>query len=272
MRNQYGIFTAIAVASLAFMACDRSDAPTASDSAKPQAPDQSAASAPLDAGRLATPEEVNHLLSLPVVQAAGTASENPSGPALAKSAAVAVTCTIGFNSSNSLSFISDHGASTFIYSPYTEMCNNKNYWVRTNPINLDHFHLVAEAADQCYPLDGTNNWGHGVTNVSCKNTSDAMWWPRSVMNMNSNTGVVFTALGQDGVGRNMDLNALYVKTGSIKVLVYRVGIGWWYWPNLNSARRWYWTGNNTNLSEIRVFDTNENGTYTIDNLEVGVYQ
>jgi hypothetical protein len=256
---------------LVLTACNRSDAPTASDSAKPQGPDQPTANSPLDAGRLATPEEVKHLLSLPVEPAAGAPSENPSGSALAKSAAVAVTCTIGFNSSNSLSFISDHGASTFIYDPgYTEMCNNKNYWVRTTSINLDHFHLVAEAADQCY--GSGMNWGHNGANGACLNQSDAMWWARSVMNMNSNSGVVFKALGQDGVNRNMDLNAIYVKTGSIKVLAYRVGIGWWYWSNLSAARRWYWTGNNTNLSEVRVFDTNENGVFTVDNLEVGVYQ
>jgi len=30
--------------------------------------------------------------------------------------------------------------------------------------------------------------------------------------------------------------------------------------------------NNTNINEVRVFDTNEKGLFTIDNLEVGMYQ
>lgn len=274
MRNQYGIFTAMAVASLAFMACDRNDAPTASDSAKAQEPDQSAVNATLEAGRPATPEEVKQLLSLSAKRAAGVPSKSNSGSALAKSAAVAVSCTIGFDDPNALIFLENHAAFTFVMGDpgYTEMCGNKNYWVHASSINVDHFHLAPEAADQCLPFDGSLNWGHIGSNGSCVNLSDAMYWPRKAMNMNSNTGIDFQALSQlDGAGHNFDLNALYVLEGSVKVYAYRVGIGWWHWSNLSASRR-YRFANNTNISEVQVYDANMNGTYAIDNLEVSVYQ
>ena len=214
------------------------------------------------------------MLSLPVNEPETPAAEIPATGALSKSAAVPfVSCTIGFNSSSSLATLYGHGSSTFVVSPwYAESCNSSYYWVRASAINLDHYHLVAEAADQCY--GSGNRWGHYQYGTSgpCINQSDAMYWPRRAMNMNGNSGIVFKALHRSGAARNMDLKAIYVKSGSIKVLAYRVGVGWRYWANLNADQRWYWTGNNINISEIRVFDTNENGVYAIDNLEVGIYQ
>jgi len=279
MRVRNALVTGMAVSSLAFMACQQSEQPTAaSEPLAPQGGARPVADLPLDGGRLATPEEVKHLLSLPVNEPAAV-GETPAGAApgaapLSKSAAVPfVNCTIGFNSSSALAALSDHGSSTFIVYPwYAESCNSSYYWVRASAINLDHYHLVAEAADQCY--GSGNNWGHysNGTSGSCLNQSDAMYWPRRAMNMNGNSGIVFKAQHRTNGARNLDLKAIYVKSGSIKVLAYRVGVGWWYWPNLYADQRWYWTGNNTNISEVRVFDTNENGVYAIDNLEVGIYQ
>jgi hypothetical protein len=255
------------------VACDRAD--TAATEAMGPAPTLNAntPSAPsgmaLESGRLATADEVKKLLSMPVN---GTPiSETPvQTQALAKAAALLPVCTIGWNSSVSLSALPNHASNTFVYSPwYSESCNNLSYWIRTSAINMDHFHLASENPNQCY--GNGNNWGIWNVAHQCVGQSDAMYWSRKVMNMNGNSGVVFTGIGPDYKARNFDLKALYVRDGSVQVWAYRVGVGWWYWPNLTAAQRWYWTGNNTNISEVRVFDTNSNGVFGVDNLEVAMY-
>ncbi len=257
---------------IVLVACEMNESSTGTETIKSKSMDQNQNSRITQDGRMATPEEVRHLLSLPLAQADGglAVEKDPSQIApLAKSSAFPLpACTIDFNSSNALMFILDHGYSTFIVSPwYAEQCYG-DYWIRGTAVNISHWHLVAEAANQCF---GTSpKWGT-QSGANCINQTDAMYWPRKAMNMNGNTGISFKAVYQDGTYRHFDLQALYVRSGTVKVLAYRVGIGWWYWPNLTAGHRWHWTVNNLNISDVRVFDTNEEGTFAIDNLEVAIY-
>jgi hypothetical protein len=72
------------------------------------------------------------------------------------------------------------------------------------------------------------------------------------------------------VRKNFNLGAIKAVGGTLDLYAYRVGVGWWHWPNLTSPQRWYWTGNNTNISEISVYRNNLNGTMTFDNLEIAI--
>jgi len=270
LRNE--ILSLLAIVPLAFTACNRNVSSTEVETIRPQSPEQAAVDRLIPGGRPATPEEVTHLLSLPVAQSDGrlAVEDAPAQPTpLAKTSANPLpACTINFNSSNALMYVSDHGYSTFIFNPwYAQQCYG-SYWIRGTAVNLDHWHLAAEASNQCY---GTSpKWGT-QSGSSCINQTDAMYWPRKAMNMNGNTGISFKAVYSNGTYRNLDLKAIYVRSGTIKVLAYRVGVGWWYWSNLTAGQRWYWTGNNVNISDVRVFDTNENATYAIDNLAVAIY-
>ncbi len=177
----------------------------------------------------------------------------------------ASNCKVDFNSSSSLSWMVDQCYSTFATWPYY-IHGCPSYWVYTNPLNLDHFHLTPEASNQCF---GTSpKWGT-QSGSNCINQSDAKYWPRIATNMGSNTGVEFYAKSKsDGSSKNMTLKRLVVKSGTVRVVVYRTDIGgWWQWTGLGVGA-WTWSVNNTNLSKIRIYDTNKNGTVTFDDLEV----
>ncbi|GJL60586.1 MAG: hypothetical protein NPIRA03_34430 [Nitrospirales bacterium] len=177
----------------------------------------------------------------------------------------AATCKIDFNSSSSLSWMVNQAFSTFATWPYY-IHGCPSYWIYSKPLNLDHFHLVSQAPNQCY---GTSpKWGTNV-NGSCVNQSDAKYWSRIATNMGSNSGVEFYAKSKSsGSSKNVTLKRLRVKSGTVRVVVYRTDIGkWWQWKNLGVGT-WKWSTNNTNLSKVRIYDTNKNGTVTFDDLEL----
>jgi|GEM_PF-2327846 len=217
-------------------------------------------------GRPATDVEV---AMLEATKGSETVVELPAAeaPAALSKTAVLPTCTVDFNSSFSLSLMPGHCSSTFATSPfYIHQCNS-SYWVYSNPVNLDHFHLVAENPNQCY--GSGNNWGV-QSGSSCVSQSDAMYWPRIATNMGSNTGVQFYVKSSSNVKKNFDLKAIYVNSSTMDIYVNRVGIGWWHWSGLTSPMRWYFPTNATNVSEVQVFKDGMNGTVTFDNLEVAI--
>ncbi len=188
----------------------------------------------------------------------------PGPAALEKTAAT--TCPVNFNSSASLSWMVDQCYSTFATWPYyIHGCGS--YWVYSNPLNLDHFHLVPEATNHCY---GTNpKWGQ-QSGTNCINQTDAKYWSRIATNMGSNTGVEFYVKNTSNESRNFTLKKLRVKSGTVRVLVYRTDIGgWWQWTNLGPGL-WTWSVNNTALSKVRIYETNYNGTVTFDDLELSI--
>lgn len=257
-------------------ACDRPEAPTETGTATIGQPSMDpSAPRPLPEGRPATPAEVARLMAERAKSGEPVASPDAEGdgqshePApLAKSAAEA-TCVVDFNQSFGLSLMPDQCYSTFAVSPYySHLCNNQ-YYVYTKPINLDHFHLAAENPNYCFgtsPKWGT--WSNGV----CVNQSEAKYWPRRASNMGTNTGINFLVKGPypGYVRKNFNLGAIYAVSGTLDLYAYRVGVGWWHWPNLTSPQRWYWTGNNLNISEISVYHNGLNGTMTFDNLEISI--
>jgi hypothetical protein len=256
---------------LAVSACNHSESPTGQtlDGSQPKGSSSVENYAP--EGRKATDDEVARIMAartklsdapLPPVIPGGAKSPVP----LAKASALS-TCTDDFNQSLGLSLIPDHCFNTFaVYPYYIHQCNS-SYWVYSEPLNLDHFHLMPEVSNQCY---GTSpNWGT-KSGSSCINQSDAKLWPRRAANMGTNTGVRFYVKGGDNVHRNFNLGAIYASSGTLDVWAYRVGVGWWHWNNLTSPGRWYFPVNNTNISEVQVFENTQNGTISFDNLEINI--
>lgn len=273
MKRGNGLLFLLATIPLSFAACAPDDPLNEGETAGALSLALDTVDKPVGSGRQATSEEVAHLLSLPVAQADGhlrLEDVNAQVPPSPKSPGSSLpVCNIRFNAPDALKLLVDHGYSTFITSPwYAESCDNGAHWIRGKGVNIDHWHLVAEAANQCY---GTSpKWGT-TSGSSCINQTDAKYWPRTAANMNGDSGISFKAETSSGNSRNLDLKAIYVRDGSIKVLANRVGVGWWVWHNLSATGRWYWTVNNLKLSDVRVFDTHESGVFAIDNLEVAIY-
>lgn len=266
LKRNTSMAIAATAAILALTACNQSE-PTAVDSvAKTTPAEESFKESSLGDGRAMTPAEVAEYLAMK--KADGKAPEvlQPSGPApLAKTAAA--TCIVNFQQYSALAALQDHAASTFVVGPwYTHTCyNNSNYWVRATPLNQNHYHLMAEAADQCFYSQ--TKWGH-KSGASCINPSDAAYWARSASNMSGNSGIDFVAAA-NGYYRNFNLVAFYVRSGTVKVIANRIGIGWWVWYGNTAGNRWYWPANTT-VSEAQFFDNSGNGVFTMDNLEVQI--
>lgn len=146
--------------------------------------------------------------------------------------------------------------------------SNSNYWFYSRPINISHFHLVPESPAYC--VGNPYKIGLG-TLTNCRDPVDAKYWPRKATNMGGNSGVKFYPTNSSGSKRNFDLKAIYIYDGSTaEVWGYRVGIGWWVWYPLAGPGRWYFT-NATNMTEMQVFDYQQNGTVVYDNIEIGIY-
>ena len=174
-------------------------------------------------------------------------------------------CLIDFNSSSALGLMVDQASSTFATWPYyIQTCSSGDFFVYSEPVNLDHFHLMYEHK-HCF--------GSGVnigidSNGNCISQKEAKLWPRQAANMNDDTGIRFYAKNAQNKRNNFDLEGIKVISGSIEVLVYRTDVKkWWIWRNLKPGS-WYWTTNNINLSELYIYYNGRNGTFLIDNLEV----
>jgi len=269
IRNSVAIIAAasVSMAVLALTACNQSEPTAANADPKPNPAEQTVKDNPLGEGRAMTQAEIAEYLAMKKADTKAPEILHPDGQAsLAKTAAS--TCVIDFAQSSVLAQYPDHGASTFIYGNYTQNCyNNANYWIRATPLNLDHFHLAPDdPTNWCF--GSGNNWVRYSSSGVCSYQSDAMYWGRAASNMNGNSGIDFVAAA-NGYYRNFNLVAFYVRSGTVKVVANRVGIGWWVWYGNTQGNRWYWPANTT-VSEAQFFDNAGNGVFTMDNLEVQI--
>lgn len=261
------LYVILSTTTLALLACQQVEEPSQVAAPVTEASDNMP-DIDLNGGRPSTPEEIQAAMGASDYQVEEPAlSQNAS---LNKSAAgPVVTCTNGYNNIAGLGALSDHGSTTFILSPwYSEPCGNTGYKVRTAAFNLDHFHLMPEGANYCF--GSGMNWGT-PTSSGCINQSDAKYWPRVAYNMTGVTGLQIHGVNPGGENRPIDLYALRVKSGTAKVIVYKMNLGWFTWTNLAAGHRYIWSGNNTTLGVIRIFDNQYNGVFGVDNLEVGIY-
>ena len=254
-----------AAALLALSACQSQESPT---EAAPIASDGPAIHSQEDqlltAGRKATDEEVAQILAAGKGAHAVNLAE-ASAP-LAKAAALP-TCVVDFNQVNALARLPDDGYRGWALGPtyYAHNCNS-SYYVFAMPINSTSYRLNSEMANTCSVAP--NRMGL-YSNGACINQSQAIYFPRRAGNNFGNTGVRFYVNNTSNQSKYFDLQAIYIYSGTAKILAYRPGIGWWVWYPLTAGTRWYWpTG--TTVSELQVFDQNENGGVLFDNLEIGI--
>lgn len=178
------------------------------------------------------------------------------------------TCMIDFNSPNSLALMPDQAIGTMATWPYyIHYCNSGLYFIYTEPVNLDHFHLNYEH-NYCY--DGKLNIGIKSGEL-CLSSKEAKFWPRYATNMNNDTGIRFFAKSSANVKSNFNLDSVRIITGRIEVLAYRTDIkGWWIWRNLKPGLRHF--RNNTNINNLYFYYNQRNGTFEIDDLKLTIVQ
>jgi hypothetical protein len=265
--RHYSLLIGAASALLALSACNQTEpaSPNADPVAAPKT--ESLRESVMGEGRAMTQAEVAEYLASKKAgpEAAEQLQSAPAAP-LAKSAALPV-CLVDFNQTTALAALINQAASTFVTGPwYTHSCyNNANYWFRFTPLNENHYHLVSENPKQCYY--NATQWGTTV-NGKCTSPSDAKYWARSAMNMNGNSGFTVVAAA-NGYYRPFNLNAFYVRSGTVKVIANRVGIGWWVWYGNTAGQRWYWPANNS-VYEAQFYDNAGNGVFNIDNIEAQI--
>jgi hypothetical protein len=218
----------------------------------------------LPAGRAATDEEVAQILNA----AGGTPALNlsESATSLAKSAALP-TCIVDFNQVNALDRLPDDGYLGWSLGPnhYAHSCN-ASYFVYSAPLNSTKYRLNSEMANTC--SIAPNRMGK-YSNGACINQNQAIYFPRRAGNNFGNTAVRFNVKNTLNVSKNFDLQAIYIHTGTAKIVANRLGFGWWVWYPLTAGTRWIWPAGTT-VSEIQVFDQNENGGVLFDNLEIAI--
>jgi hypothetical protein len=255
-----------AAALLALSACQSQEAPT-QPSALPSdgSAIRSEGSRVLPEGRKATDEEVAKILA--AGKDAPAPDLAPPGPAALAKAAALPTCLVDFNQINALDRLPDDGYRGWSLGPthYAHSCNG-SYYVYAMPINTDIYRLNSEMANTCSVAP--NRMGK-YSNGACINQNQAIYFPRRAGNNFTNTGVQFYVRNNLNLGMYFDLQAIYIYEGTAKIVGYRPGIGWWVWYPLAAGTRWVWPAGTT-VSEIRVFDQNENGGVRFDNLEIGI--
>jgi hypothetical protein len=218
----------------------------------------------LEEGRKATDAEVAKILAAGKDAPAVNLAEAPAP--LAKTAALA-TCVVDFNQVNALDRLPDDGYRGWSLGPthYAHSCNG-SYYVYALPLNTDVYRLNSEMANTCSVAP--NRMGL-YSNGACINQNQAIYFPRRAGNNFGNTAVSFNVKNTLNAAKNFDLQAIYIHTGTAKIVAYRPGIGWWVWYPLSAGTRWYWPAGTT-VSQIQVFDQNENGGVLFDNLEIGI--
>lgn len=218
------------------------------------------------AGRPATAEEIARFLA---ERKDGAVSLPQSAPApLAKAAAVpGPTCNVDFNSSSSLSYMSDQAWTTFAYWPYY-IHNCSSGWMYSNPVGTNHFHLAFAHTNWCN--GSPYKVGYRQTNGSCTSQFDAKLFPRTALNMGAGTAIQFYAQNSSQVRKNFDLKSiLVVNTTPIYLLAYRTDVGWWQWSPLTQGT---WTFSNANnLSEMTIYANDRLSTYEVDKITVNVH-
>lgn len=261
--------TTATAALMALSACDRNELSTVNVESQPQAQPNSELliGTSLGEGHAMTEEEVAQLMAMNKNNHA-IALQNPSASVTPLAKTAATTCIVDFNSQAILAALPNHGSNTFITGSYNHSCyNNPNVYMMTSSYNLDHFHLDWEGGAHCYA--GGNNWGLMNAAGACVNkVSDAMYWPRTALNMNSNSGVAFNAVA-NGYYKNFNLVGFYLREGTAKLAVYINGTGWrWYGP-CTPGQRWY-MGATTTVSQAIFFENNYSGVISVDNVEAQI--
>jgi hypothetical protein len=215
-------------------------------------------------GRPATPEEIARFLA---ERKDGSVVLPQSAPApLAKASAVpGPSCMVNFNSSSSISYMSDQAWSTFTSPPhYIHDCTSG--WIYTNPIGTGHFHLNFAHLNTCQ--GAPYKVGYRQANGSCLNQQDARLYPRTATNMGANTAIQFFAQNSARVRKNFDLKSIRVISGPIQIVGYRTDVGWWQWSPLTPGTWTFYNANN--LSEMTVYHNDRVNTYEVDDINVAV--
>jgi hypothetical protein len=218
----------------------------------------------LPEGRKATDAEIAK------IRAAGKevpAADPAASPAPLAKAAALPTCLVDFNQVNALDRLPDDGYLGWADGPtyYIHSCNSK-FFVYVMPRNSTSYRLNSEMPNTC--AIAPNMMGL-YSNGACINRNQAIYFPRRAGNHFTNTGVQFYVQDNLNQPKNFDLQAIYMYEGTAKIVAYRPGIGWWVWYPLSAGTRWYWPAGTT-VTEIRVYDQNDNGSVRFDNLEIAI--
>lgn len=260
-----------AAALLALSACQTQESPTETASIPSDRPaifsgigGEGEESRLLPAGRKASDEEVAQILAAGKGSPAVNLAEGRAP--LAKAAALP-TCVVDFNQVNALDRLPDDGYRGWSLGAihYAHSCN-ASYFVYAMPVNTAIYRLNSEMANTCSVAP--NRMGL-YSNGACINQNQAIYFPRRAGNNFTNTAVRFDVKNTLNVSKYFDLQAIFIHTGTAKIVAYRPGIGWWVWYPLTAGTRWFWPAGTT-VSEIQVFDQNENGGVLFDNLEIAI--
>jgi hypothetical protein len=222
----------------------------------------------LDEGHLLQGEELKAFLAeRSRMHAAPTVADPATGP-LAKTA-LGPTCLIDFNSQAGLTNMPDHAYGFYAGSPwYYQGCSP--YKAVITPSDYNTYYLVPEENGVCVGTKPNMGYGTGA-GASCPNQKDAKYFHRWAGNLTPSSGVGIRTQLTDiyGTAHAFRLNSFVGKSGTIKVLAYRVGIGWWYWGPLPSNNT-YWTFSNAdNVTEVVFYPwSSADNLYGIDNINV----
>lgn len=179
--------------------------------------------------------------------------------------AVWPTCLVDFNSSVGLSYMADKAYNLYATSPYYyQPCSP--YIALVQPSSgYNNYYLVPEQSNVCTGSYGM--MGTGPDFAHCTNQKSAALFPRYAASATITTGGlgIQVTLAYNAAFR---LNSFVGKSGTIKVVAYRVGIGWWYWGPLPSNNT-YWTFSNAdNVTSATFYAWDGVNTYAIDNVSV----
>lgn len=266
-----GLAVAALVSAALFTGCADTGTPTGTETDGGEAPATGAGGGSpsaftLDGGRLLKGADLDAALA----RTGGAPAPETAGPAtapLAKTAAALPSCNVNFNSSVGLGRMPDQAYTTFSSPPhYTQLCNS-SYNVLSEPVNVAHYHLSPER-----PFCYSNNYGKMLYREgggTCINETDAKWFPRFLQNHGGSTGAMFFVRTAQYVRKNFDLQNIWLKSGTVKLLANRVGVGWVTWT-INTPGRYSWSAGVT-VSELRVLHGSENGVFSMDDLVIAIH-
>lgn len=255
---------AAAAALLVLSACQSNESPTETSPAVTDGPfieDPEVSAAPV--GRKATDAEVARIEAA-LKEARPTVIRSQSPAPLAKAAALPI-CKSAYGTASALNGITDKAYSSLVTGEYYVQKCNTSYFFETGPWIGNRWKLIPEAAGWCKgsPFK-IGTWSNGT----CAMQTDASLVPRMAGNVGGDSKVHLLVIGPDGKARDWNFHSIYARSGTLEIMAYRPGIGWWYWYPLASPKKHDFGG--TPVSDMLVYSENGNGNITFDNVEIAI--
>jgi hypothetical protein len=267
-----GIPAAMILAAGMLGACMDGNPSHSHEADKPQvnAPDKSVSRA--DQPVQATPGEAAYLEEILKEKTLPAIPEVPAG--LAKSAHHG-DCNVNFNQRTALQILPDYAANTFAVNPwYIHTCNSGYGFAHVREYNeiqstnYNHYHLMYEKGNWCFPSGGGNGYMSGST---CVKVNDASLEPRNLYTHTGTQWIRMYVYKSGNPAMKFDLKQITVLgSNPIQLWVKKVADNkWYYWSSLTPG---VWNmpyANEIKDIAIRVSE-GYTTTYGMDNLNIHI--